>query len=174
VSRFLEISVALSASSRPHDGNTKRLCLHPNAVFVVRRRHHVGENCRGDARNPGCEQSRFGESRTDGTQADALSIRTDPKTTAPAVIGRRNLAELVTHSRRIHGSGRVARRSPLHGPWRSHRLPFPIVRFVRRRGTRPLSRVGGEEMQGRRIPWGSSGLTNGRGAIRARNLRPPY
>ena len=96
----------------------ERVCLDPNGIASWVRSHHAGENRRGDARNRGCERSRFGESRSDvETRAgDAASTGTDPKTTATPVVSRRDLVDGVTHSRR---DSRVSRRGTERAsPWR--------------------------------------------------------
>ena len=87
---------------------------------------HAGPSRRGVSGNRGCEASRFGESRIDAGRrtGDAASTRTDPRTTATAVVSRRTLADAVSDSRRMHGCQTVARGAPLHGAWRSRRPPM--------------------------------------------------
>jgi hypothetical protein len=94
-------------------------------TWCVDAQSYAGQRCRGVSGNRGCEASRFGESCIDAENRaeDAASTRTDRKTTATTVVSRRNLADGVTHSHRIHGSRGVARRAPLQGAWRSHRPP---------------------------------------------------
>ncbi len=103
------------------------------SVRLVGTTSHAGESRRGEAGNRGCSAHPFRRSRNhaENRAGSAAFTRIVPKTAVPRVVSRGTLADAVSDSRRIHGSGAVARGAPLHGAWRSH--PPPMSRAIRAR-----------------------------------------